>query len=113
MLIPGSVGFGVNVTSADTTAPLLYGLPPPANNSEYTSHNVPLEVASPDVDVFSSVDSLDGGTNIPFTPNTISRKRPVYAPGSYVDDITGTLIPVLLGSGTMSRARIQQRPSSM
>ncbi len=82
----------VNFTVApDTTAPAIYVISP-ENNTEYNqSRDIPLEVWSPDSDVFSWWCSLDNGENVTFTPNsTLSN----VANGDhilvvYVDDVVG------------------------
>jgi hypothetical protein len=84
-----TLAFQVNVTGPDPTAPVLYVISP-ANNAEYTSHFVPLQVASPDPDVFHWWYNLNGGLNITFVPNTtMSLANGSYSLQVYVDDFAG------------------------
>lgn len=76
---------------ADTTAPAIYVISP-ENNTEYNqSRDIPLEVWSPDSDVFSWWCNLDNTGNVTFAPNsTLSN----VANGDhtlvvYVDDVVG------------------------
>ncbi|AKB24574.1 hypothetical protein MSMTP_1105 [Methanosarcina sp. MTP4] len=82
----------VNFTVAeDHTAPGIY-IMSPENGSEYKeSRDVPLEVWSPDEDVFSWWCSLDGGSNTSFTPNAtlIGLANGVHTLIVYADDVVG------------------------
>jgi parallel beta-helix repeat protein len=74
----------------DNTPPALF-VTSPEENATYTAYDVPLEVWSPDGDVFSWWYALDGAANVPFTPNTTLS---VSANGNhsvvvFVDDFIG------------------------
>ncbi|MCK4270406.1 MAG: right-handed parallel beta-helix repeat-containing protein, partial [Methanogenium sp.] len=53
----------------DTTAPCISVISP-VENATYTTHDIPLNVSSPDSDVFSWWYVLDGSGTVLFTPNT-------------------------------------------
>lgn len=77
---------------ADTTAPRISVISP-VENATYTTHDIPLNVSSPDSDVFSWWYVLDGSGTVLFTPNTTLSS---VINGSHlllvsVDDIAGNV----------------------
>jgi parallel beta-helix repeat protein len=77
----------------DTTAPVIH-IVSPENNVEYTeSRDVSLKVWSPDSDIFSWWYSLDGGSNVSFTPNSTlhNLENGDHSLIVYADDIVGNV----------------------
>ena len=99
-LLVGARDFSSNANSSvvtfvaenDTTPPQISVISP-VNNTTYTTHDIPLQVASSDDDLFSWWYTLDGGENITFTPNStlFSLANGTHLLHVSADDITGNV----------------------